>query len=236
MSKDTIIISADEDKGRMLHAFIVTTFLIAVLWVIKVFEIIADTRFVQLGVFPKEFTGLIGLFTAPLVHADIQHLVSNSGGLFFSMLTTIYLYRQSAYKTIAIIWILSGLIIWIFGRPAYHIGASGVVYGLMSFLFFSGIFRRDKRSVALSLIVIFLYGSMVWGLFPIDISISNEAHIAGAIIGFACAFGFRHLDPPAKYEWEPPDEEDEDDYVDEYNPDVDPDKIKIEDDAEPRRF
>ncbi|MDL1887428.1 rhomboid family intramembrane serine protease [Ignavibacteria bacterium CHB1] len=235
MEKSGNIISAVEDKNRILHAFIVTSLFIMVLWFVRVFEFVTGAQLFYFGIFPGKITGLIGIITSPVIHASFSHLISNSGGLFFSMLTTIYLYRQSAYKTISIIWVLSGIIIWIFGREAYHIGASGVVYGLMSFLFFSGIFRRDKRSIALSLVVIFLYGSMIWGLFPVDVTISNEAHIAGAIIGLACAFGFRKLDPPGKYEWEPTEEVDESD-PDEYEMHGETKMMKLNSYAGAQRF
>jgi membrane associated rhomboid family serine protease len=97
--------------------------------------------------------------------------------------------------------------VWIFARQAYHIGASGLVYGFVAFLFFSGIIRRDNRSIALALIVTFLYGGLTWGILPIKAEISWEAHLFGSIIGILLAFVFRKSDPAPKYDWETEEEQ-----------------------------
>lgn len=121
----------------------------------------------------------------------------------------IYFYSQSSIRTLLIIYLMSGCLVWIFGRPqAWHIGASGLVYGLGSFLFISGVIRRDARSAGLVLLIVSIYGSMVWGLLPYDLTISYESHISGALSGLLCAVLFRKLDPPKRYDWE--DEKDDD--------------------------
>ena len=125
---------------------------------------------------------------------------------------------------------MDGLLVWLFARESYHIGASGLVYGFAAFLFFSGLFRKDKRSIALSLLIVFLYGGMVWGVLPTDPKISFESHLFGALTGIVCAFLFRKNDPPPVYEWE------EENYEDEIEDDIDPEDVKIDDDAEPDDF
>lgn len=102
--------------------------------------------------------------------------------------------------------------VWLAARPSYHIGASGLVYGLLSFLFFSGVIRRDKRSATLALLFAFLYGGMAWGVLPIDREISFESHLSGAIIGIICAVFFRKSDPAPKYDWEEKSSEEDDEY------------------------
>ena len=154
--------------------------------------------------------------------------------MFVSLFVLLYFYRDSAYKVLLIVWFFSGLSVWWVGRESYHIGASGVIYGLISFLFFSGIFRKDKRAIALSLLMVFLYGGLVWGVLPIKEEISFESHLFGAVVGFICAVIFRKSDPPAKYEWEI--EQEELDSGDDVYDDIDPDEIKIDDDANPKYF
>jgi membrane associated rhomboid family serine protease len=108
----------------------------------------------------------------------------------------------------------SGLCVWVFGRPGYHIGASGLIFGLMSFIFTIGILRWDRRAIALSLAVFFLYGGMIWGVLPSDPKVSFEYHLFGALLGLFLAVAMRRLDPspPEKrYSWE-----DEDDLGDDW--------------------
>lgn len=225
----------DEDKAdrnKILSSFFYSGLFVCLLWIIHFSQWAFQKDFGHWGVFPRKVSGLAGILTAPLIHADFSHLVSNTVTLFLLLFGILYFYRTSAVKVFFIIYIVDGLLVWIFGRPSYHIGASGLVYGFLGFLFFSGLFRKDKRSMALSLLIVFLYGGLVWGVLPTDPKISFESHLFGAIIGIACAFIFRKNDPPQKYEWEEDDHE-EDDGMDD---DVDPDEVKIEDDADPEDF
>lgn len=98
---------------------------------------------------------------------------------------------------------LTGILVWFGGREAWHIGASGLVYGLASFLFFSGIIRKYFRLVALSLLVVFLYGEMVWGIFPgVYKNVSWESHMLGFISGILLAIVYRKEGPQMPvYEW-----------------------------------
>jgi len=161
----------------------------------------------RFGLRPRHFDGLVGLFTAPLLHGSAEHLFSNSLPLLISMTTILYLYPRAAVRVIPVIWIGSGLLAWIIGRPSLHFGASGFVYGLLAFVFISGILRLDMRSVAVSVMVWFLYGSMIWGVLPIRPNMSWELHLTGAIIGVALAIAYRHWDitPLKRYAWEDDD-------------------------------
>ena len=116
-----------------------------------------------------------------------------------------YFYPTSSKKIVLIIYTFTNILVWIFARENYHIGASGIVYGLFSFLFFSGIFRKDKRAITLSLLTIFIYGGLSYGIFPIKQGISWESHLFGFLIGIFVAFFFRKTDLYKKYDWEDED-------------------------------
>lgn len=172
------------------------------LWVIYLFTYLLDIPTYKLGILPRNFSGLVGIFTSPLIHGGFSHLISNTAPLVFMGIGIYYFYPKVAYKVFAIIYLGTGILVWIFAREVYHIGASGIIYGFVSFLFFSGIFRKDNRSIALALVVIFLYGGLIWGVLPVEKGVSWESHLSGAIVGLISAFVFRKADPPKRYDWE----------------------------------
>jgi len=196
-----------DEKKKLFQSFIYPVAFVMLLWLVKIFEISFGTNLISLGIFPRKFFGLIGIITAPLIHADFNHLISNSLPLLFLGLGISYSYPTSSKKLFLGVYILHGLLVWIIARQAYHIGASGLVYGFVSFLFFSGIIRRDNRSIALALIVTLFYGGLTWGVLPIKADISWEAHLFGSLIGIMFAFIFRKADPVPKYDWEDEEEE-----------------------------
>lgn len=159
------------------------------------------------GILPRSIDHIQGIITSPLVHGDFAHLSSNTLPAFFMGVAILYFYRETGYKAALICYIAPGLLVWIFGRESYHIGASGVIYALAAFLFFSGVFKRDIRSIAISLLVVLFYGGMVYGVFPGAPNISWESHLLGAIAGAVTAFIFRKKDKIRKYDWEDEDEE-----------------------------
>jgi len=179
----------------------------------------------RMGLLPRNLIGLLGIITSPLIHADFSHLISNTIPLVILGWIIFFFYPKVSYILFIFIYILTGLLVWIFARQVYHIGASGVVYGFVSFLFFSGIFRRDNKSIALALVITFLYGGLVWGMIPGLKGISWESHFLGAITGLLAAYMFRKIDPPAKkYDWE----DDPDDFdVNELEVSYDPEKNKF---------
>ncbi|MDH3269179.1 MAG: rhomboid family intramembrane serine protease [Ignavibacteria bacterium] len=178
-----------------------------------------------MGLLPRNFIGLLGIVTSPLIHADFSHLISNTIPLTILGVIIFSFYPKVSYILFIFIYILTGLLVWMFARQVYHIGASGLVYGFVSFLFFSGIFRRDNKSIALALVITFLYGGLVWGMIPGLKGISWESHLFGAITGLLAAYMFRKIDPPTKkYDWE--DEPDDFD-VNELEVSYDPEKNKF---------
>lgn len=196
---------ADEKKEIIKSVTFPFIFLLLI-WVIKLGEMFSNTDLGYLGVYPHKLSGLIGIITSPLIHSDIKHLSANSVPLFILGGTLLFFYKKIAFKVFAVIYILSGICVWLGAREAYHIGASGVVYGLAGFLFFSGIFRREKIQMVITLLVTFLYGSMVWGIFPDfypEENISYESHFWGLTVGSLLAFYYRKQGPQRKkYNWE----------------------------------
>lgn len=181
--------------------------LIGVIWSVFIIDEAFGLRLGQYGLRPGSIPGLIGVITAPLLHANFQHILSNTLPMLISLTAILYLYPNSALRVIPLVWIGSGALSWLIGRPNLHIGASGLIYGLLAFVFISGILRRDLRSVSVSLLVGFLYGSMVWGVLPTRPHMSWEMHLSGALIGVMLAFVFQKWDrvPVLRYEWEDDD-------------------------------
>ena len=197
------------------------------LWVIYLVTNLFNFYPYKLGILPRNFSGLVGIFTSPLIHGGFSHLISNTAPLVFMGLGIFYFYPRVSYRVFTIIYLGTGILVWIFGREVYHIGASGIIYGFVSFLFFSGIFRKDNRSIALALIVIFLYGGLIWGVLPVEKGVSWESHLFGAIVGLISSFIFRKVDPPKRYDWE---DEKSDTPIRDLEVSYDPEKNKFLDD------
>ena len=203
----------------------ITLVFIGILWAIFIIDAALGLRLGRFGLRPGSIPGLVGIVTAPLLHASFQHILSNTIPLLISLTATLYLYPASAIRVIPLIWIGSGALSWFIGRPSLHYGVSGLIYGLLAYVFMSGILRRDLRSVAVSLLVGFLYGSMIWGVLPIRPHMSWEMHLSGALIGALLALAYRKWDriPLVRYDWE------DDDSVPEWYPDSDTDDFDLPD-------
>ena len=164
---------------------------IVIIWLIYWIEITFGYNFNKYGIFPRDFKGLRGVFLSPLIHSNISHLSNNSVPLFVLLASLFYFYRKIAFKVLFYGVFFSGFLCWLIARNSYHIGASGVIYLLFSFVFFSGIIRKHYRLIAMSLVVIFLYGSMIWLLLPTEDRISWEGHLSGFLVGFFYAYLYR---------------------------------------------
>lgn len=176
---------------------------ILVIWVVFWFEIRFGFDFNYLGVKPRTIQGLRGIFFSPFIHSDIKHLFHNTIPLFVLSMALFYFYRPISWKVLFLGLLFTGLLTWIIGRPANHIGASGVIYLLASFLFFKGIFSKYYRLIALSFIVVFLYGGLLWFIVPVDPKISWEGHLSGLIVGFVFAIIYKQkIEKRPKFEWE----------------------------------
>ena len=164
---------------------------IVAIWLIYWVEITFGYNFNTYGILPREIKGLRGVLFSPFIHSDASHLSSNSIPLFVLLASLFYFYRKIAHKVLIYGILFSGLFCWIIARDSYHIGASGVIYLLFSFIFFSGIIRKHYRLIAMSLVVIFLYGGMIWFIIPTEDRISWEGHLSGFLIGLLFAFLYR---------------------------------------------
>lgn len=178
---------------------------VALLWWIKLLELMFERELTGLGIVPGNPWGLIGVLTAPLVHGSFEHLAANSFSLLVLGTLALYAYPRASARALPLIWLLSGLGTWLIGRPPVHLGASGIGHGLMFFLFLLGVLRRDPRAIAISLVTFFLYGGMVMTVLPREPGISWEYHLCGALAGALAAIVWRNRDaaaPRAKYSWD----------------------------------
>ena len=190
-------------KRKNLTSLKFSAIVLIIIWSVKIFEIVFDYDFTEYGVLPRNFNGLIGILFSPLIHSDINHLLSNSLPVIILCLLIFNFYSQIAKKILIYLYFISGLWLWCIGRESFHIGASGLIYAMASFLFFSGILRKNSQLSAVALLVIFIYGGLFWGLFPIHKNVSWEGHLTGFIAGILVSFIFRKDGPKRKkYNWE----------------------------------
>jgi membrane associated rhomboid family serine protease len=186
------------------------------MWLVKIVEVLFGLDFSDYGIYPLTKRGLPGIIFSPFIHADFTHLFNNTLPLFFLSIALFYFYSEVAFRVFFSTYFLTGLLVWLGGRAAWHIGASGLVYGLASFLFFSGIIRRYFRLIALSLLIVFLYGSMVWGIFPgvYKKNVSWESHMLGFISGAVLALWYKNEGPQRPvYEWMEKDDPEDDNVI-----------------------
>lgn len=176
---------------------------VLIIWFVFWFEVRFGYRFSKFGIYPQTLSGLRGIGLSPFIHGDLQHLYHNTIPLFVLSAALFYFYKPIAWRVILWGILSSGTLTWLIGRPSYHIGASSLIYVLMSFTFFKGVFAKHYRLIALSLLVVFLYGSMVWYTLPIEKGISWEGHLSGGIAGLIFAIFFkRQVAKPEVYEWQ----------------------------------
>ena len=198
---DAIVKTERLQKKRIWLATIPALVMCALIWLIFLidFSQVLRFNFSLLGIYPRQWIGLSGVVFSPFVHGSFSHLISNTVPLLILITLLFYFYNQIAFKSLVYLWLLSGFFTWIIGRNSYHVGASGLIFALVFFLFFSGLFRKYIPLVAVSMVVAFAYGSTVWSIFPIteyiDVSLSWEGHLSGAIAGFIVALIFRNQGP-----------------------------------------
>lgn len=182
------------------------------IWFVYWLELKLGTNFNDFGVYPQTLSGLRGIVLSPFIHGSLEHLYNNTLPLAILIAALFYFYRRNAVMILLFGVLISGLITWAIGRPSYHIGASGLIYVLVSFIFFKGIFTKYYRLIALSLIIVFVYGSMLWYIFPVKEGISWEGHLGGFLTGLVLAIIVKtKLPNTKKFAWEHPDYNEDDD-------------------------
>ena len=207
---DPAYTSSEQARANFRLAAKIALGFVALIWLIELLNWGLDLELERFGVRPRQLAGLPGILLAPLLHGSFAHLAANSLPLLVLGTGMLHLYPSSALKVIPAVYLGPGIAVWLFARASsVHVGASGLVYGLVSYIFVAGVIRRDTRAIAASLLVCFLYGSLAWGVLPIAPGVSWETHLAAALIGLVLAIALRRLDvPPRKrYAWE--DEKDE---------------------------
>ncbi|WKN40933.1 rhomboid family intramembrane serine protease [Tunicatimonas pelagia] len=182
-----------EDRRVLQQSILFAVGFAALLWLIRAIEWSASLDLGVFGILPRTLSGMVGIITAPLVHGTFLHLLSNTFPLILLLVATFYFYNKIALEVFLWIYLITGFWVWVAARQAYHIGSSGIVYGLAAFLLFSGIFRKDIRSVIVAVAIAFLYNGMLQGLLPnaTQQNVSWESHLLGSVAGVFCSFYFR---------------------------------------------
>lgn len=198
------------EKRIFIHSLIFPAAFVLAFWIVEIIEQTTGLSFVSFGIYPLHYKGLPGILFAPFIHSDFNHLISNSIPFFILLAMLVYYYRRISYRIFFMMYILAGICVWLSGREAWHIGASGVVYALAAFHFVSGVIRNDTRLLTFSVVVVFLYGGLIWGIFPINPDVSWEGHLWGSISGIVLAIYFRkYIIRRDKFDWEEEEEEEE---------------------------
>jgi membrane associated rhomboid family serine protease len=221
-----------KEKSLFRQSVIFASYIILILWLVKAVEWGFSANFAHFGILPRHLLGTIGIFTSPFIHGGFLHLLSNSFSLMLLIIILFFFYDRIAMKALLYVYILTGIGVWFIAREAYHIGASGVIYGIASFILFSGLIRKNQSSLALSFVVLLLYGGMFYGVLPSEGHISWESHLMGLLSGLIVAFilknefaGQAELKMSFEKEW-PEDEEipewyapyDKENYIVQYEP------------------
>jgi membrane associated rhomboid family serine protease len=199
-----------DQKSSFWQTLKLPLYFLFIIWAIHLSQVFLGFNFYGWGLYPREVFGLKGILTSPLLHKDFGHLINNSIPFLVVGIFMLLFYRRVAMKSFVLIYILTGLAVWIFARPSFHIGASGVVYGMVAFVFWNGIFRRNIRSIAISLVIFFLYSGMIAGVFPVKEGVSWESHLLGALVGIFVSYMYKEeieeSEKPQPASWELEDE------------------------------
>ncbi len=204
---------------QILNTIFYPFLFLLIIWVVFFIERSNGLSFVKFGIHPRSADGLTGIITSVFIHGDLEHIASNSIPLLVLGMMLFYFYKKIAKAAFVWIWLISGIWLWMGGRdsddyPTFHIGASTLIYGLATFLFFSGVFRKHLRLMVVSALVVFLYGSIMWGIFPLKTEISWEGHLFGALAGVLVAFNYRKEGPQRRvYQWEEEEDDNDDSYL-----------------------
>lgn len=204
-----------QERKKFFGSLVIPLIIVAVMWLVKIYETSSGVNLGHWGLVPHSVKGLVGILTLPFLHSNWEHLLSNSVPILVLGTALYYCYPTLANRVLLITYLASGLITWCIGDPdSIHIGASALVYGLNLFLIVSGFIRGNRMLIVISLIMVFLYGSFIWGMIPslaIPQNISWEGHLSGALIGIVLAIFFRKEGPQKEvHHWDDDDDDDDD--------------------------
>lgn len=195
-------------QNSISESIIVPVSMAVLMWLVFLWEQYFQVSLNSYGILPRDFIGLRGVLFSPFIHGDLSHIINNTYPVLILGTAIFYFYRKSAKFVFLYSFIMTGVWVWAMARSSFHIGASGLIYAWGAFTFLSGVLNRNKRMMGLSLLIVFLYGSMIWGVLPLEEGISWESHLFGAIAGFILAIVFRKDGPQRKtFQWEEKEEE-----------------------------
>ena len=197
------------DQNRLFYALWSTLLFLILIWGVYWINEVYTLNWRRFGNHPGAWSDCWGVFTFPFLHGDLEHLWNNTATFFTLNGLLFYFYRSIALRIWGLLFVTSGLGLWLFASGGNHIGASGLIYALAAFLFVSGVIRDSKLLLRVSLVVAFLYGGMVWWMLPIDGHISWEGHLSGAVSGLAIAVFYRATGPLSDLPIFTPDEDEE---------------------------
>lgn len=194
---------ADLRKKKWPKAFKISFILTALMWIVFILDyLIPVVEFRSYGILPRKIEGLFGIFSAFLLHGSLSHIISNTLPILLAITALFGNYSKIAKKVLVFSIVLTGFLVWSFARSANHIGASGVLYSLLTFIFVSGFIKKDIQSIGISIVIAFLYGSLLFGVIPGKSSISWESHLFGFIVGLYLAWLYRNKDKPIYKNWD----------------------------------
>ena len=162
---------------------------VAILWVVYFLNMALPFDLRSFGIRPRNLQGLWGIGVAPLLHGNLDHLIANSGALFVLLIVALSFSRKLTFSAIAIIILIGGSLVWLLGLGnTIHIGASGIIFGLIGFLMFIGVFRREWVALIVSIAVCLLYGGALLSLLQVRPGISWSSHCFGFLSGVMAAW------------------------------------------------
>ncbi len=206
----------NQDRKKFFGSLAIPALLVTLMWVVKVAEMAFSIDLSPWGLKPLNTQGLIGVLTMPFLHGSWEHLLTNTPAVLVLGTALYYCYPTLANPVMLVSWLASGLLTWCIGSPgSVHVGASALIYSLNLFLIVSGFIRRNRQLIVISLIMVFLYGSFIWGMIPAFAKlqhISWEGHLSGAIVGVILALLLRKKGPQKEeHLWDDEDEDNQDD-------------------------
>ena len=167
------------------HRFQPVLILVALIWIVEIVNLFLGHRLVSWGILPRSFSGLIGIPLAPLLHAGFWHAVSNTVPLLILGSLTLAGGKKMFWETTVNVTLLSGALVWLFAREAYHVGASGLVFGYFGVILARAYIDRSITTIAIAIVTVMAYGGLIWGILPLRSYVSYESHLFGLIAGFS---------------------------------------------------
>ncbi|MFK8013620.1 MAG: rhomboid family intramembrane serine protease [Marinicellaceae bacterium] len=190
-------------KSTWSKAFKISLIITGIMWLVFVVDMLLPFfDFKNFGIHPRQLSGLIGIFTSVFLHGNFSHIISNTLPIFIAITALFGNYPKTAKKVFFLSVLLTGFLVWSFARSANHIGASGILYSLLAFIFISGFIKKDIQSIGISIVIAFLYGYLLFGIIPDKQGVSWESHLFGFIVGLYLAWLYKKEDMPVYKQWD----------------------------------